>query len=425
MTDSLPDPHSDPQLDHWHDQEGQGRDTDVTQEFWGDGVGWSSQPVDAGSPRGGIGATVGRWRSSGAKGRRGGTRTHGVPTPAGPVVDDLPAADVGADDAGAADWDDSWDTAPAEPTRSGVDPLLARLGGLAVVLTLLVPVVMGFTSDDGDAVRTASAPIEAAAPLGGSESPATTGSEIVPTSPTPAPPATPSVVGVEPTMTATAASSTALPSAAAPTPADVEALVDECAVDYEVADGDFWIRIADGSGTSLNELLTLNDATTSTPLYPGRSICLPAGSTTPPPPTATPTTVAPTTKARTSSGSSSAATSTSASKTSTTPTPTAPAPPPPPASTASAAEVEAIIRSVWPDELEERALEIAWRESKYTATAKNNCCYGVFQVYWSVHRSWLADLGITSAEQLFDPTLNARAALRLYERAGGWGPWGG
>jgi hypothetical protein len=42
-----------------------------------------------------------------------------------------------------------------------------------------------------------------------------------------------------------------------------------------------------------------------------------------------------------------------------------------------------------------------------------------------VHRAWLGDIGITSADQLYDPTLNARAAFALYERAGGWGPWGG
>ena len=422
-TNSLPDPHSDPHLDHWHDQEWAGRDKDITQEFWGEGAGWSPQTADAGSPRAGLGATVGRWRSTGAKSRRGATRTHGVRTAADLVDDDFPSADAEADEAGLADWDDSWDAAPSEPPRSGIDPLLARLGGLAVVLTLLVPVVMGFTSDDGDAVRTASAPIEAAAPLAGTESPATTGSETVPASP-----ATPSVVDVtvdvDPATPETARPSTALPTAARPTTeSDVEALVvDQCAVDYEVAAGDFWIRIADGSGTSLNELLALNDATASTPLYPGRSICLPAGSTTPPPPT--PTTVAPRTVSRTNSARSGATTSTSTS-TSKTSTTTAPAPPPPPASTASPGDVEAIIRSVWPDELEGHALEIAWRESKYRATAKNNCCYGVFQIYWSVHRSWLAELGITSAEKLYDPTLNARAALRLYERAGGWGPWGG
>jgi soluble lytic murein transglycosylase-like protein len=80
---------------------------------------------------------------------------------------------------------------------------------------------------------------------------------------------------------------------------------------------------------------------------------------------------------------------------------------------------------VWPDELEDRALEIAWRESNYVPTAKNSCCYGLFQIYWSAHRSWLGGLGITSAEQLYDPATNARAALAIYERAGSWSPWGG
>ncbi len=94
-------------------------------------------------------------------------------------------------------------------------------------------------------------------------------------------------------------------------------------------------------------------------------------------------------------------------------------------SIAGPAEVEAIIRSVWPDELEDRAIEIARRESNLVPTAKNSCCYGLFQVYWSVHRSWLSGLGITSADQLYDPATNARAALTLYQRAGGWGPWGG
>ncbi len=78
---------------------------------------------------------------------------------------------------------------------------------------------------------------------------------------------------------------------------------------------------------------------------------------------------------------------------------------------------------MWPDELEERALEIAFRESRFVPTARNSCCYGIFQIYWSVHRSWLADIGITSDQQLYDPATNARAAYALYQRAGGWGPW--
>jgi hypothetical protein len=84
---------------------------------------------------------------------------------------------------------------------------------------------------------------------------------------------------------------------------------------------------------------------------------------------------------------------------------------------------QAIIRDVWPDDLEERALAVAFRESRYDVTAKNYCCYGLFQIYWSVHRDWLGDLGITSAEHLFDARLNATAALELYTRSGGWGPW--
>ena len=82
-----------------------------------------------------------------------------------------------------------------------------------------------------------------------------------------------------------------------------------------------------------------------------------------------------------------------------------------------------IIRDVWPDDLEERALEIANRESRFVPTAKNFCCYGLFQIYFEVHKSWLDDLGVTRAEQLFDPLTNARAAYTLYQRSGGWGPW--
>jgi hypothetical protein len=80
---------------------------------------------------------------------------------------------------------------------------------------------------------------------------------------------------------------------------------------------------------------------------------------------------------------------------------------------------------VWPDQLEDHALEIAWRESNYKANGKNYCCYGLFQIYWSVHRGWLKTMGVSSATQLYDAETNARAAYALYQRAGGWGPWGG
>ena len=173
----------------------------------------------------------------------------------------------------------------------------------------------------------------------------------------------------------------------APVTAAVEALaVDECTLEYEVAAGDFWIRIADGSGARLADVLAVNDATVSTPLYPGRSICLPAGATIPSPPPAA-TTARFDDSGQLHRARRNSSTTSSTSTASTTPTTTTPPPPPPPPpSPVSPAEVEAIIRSVWPDELEERALEVAWRESNYRPTAKNSCCYGLFQIYWSAHQ---------------------------------------
>jgi hypothetical protein len=93
---------------------------------------------------------------------------------------------------------------------------------------------------------------------------------------------------------------------------------------------------------------------------------------------------------------------------------------------ATPAQVQQMIRDIWPDELEEHALEIAWRESNYIATAHNGwCCYGVFQIYYTAHQSWLDDYGVNSANDLLDARKNITAAYALYQRAGGWGPWGG
>ena len=85
-----------------------------------------------------------------------------------------------------------------------------------------------------------------------------------------------------------------------------------------------------------------------------------------------------------------------------------------------------MIREIWPDDLEDKALAIAWRESNYKATAFNgSCCYGVFQINWASHKSWLGSLGITSTNDLLDARKNITVAYAIYQRAGGWGPWGG
>lgn len=83
---------------------------------------------------------------------------------------------------------------------------------------------------------------------------------------------------------------------------------------------------------------------------------------------------------------------------------------------------EQIIRDVWPDDVEDQALAIAFRESRFVPTVRNACCWGLFQIHYAAHRGWLAGMGVTSPAQLLDPETNARAALALFQAAG-WGPW--
>jgi hypothetical protein len=92
----------------------------------------------------------------------------------------------------------------------------------------------------------------------------------------------------------------------------------------------------------------------------------------------------------------------------------------PPAATGHDGTVEDIIRDVWPDDLEARALAIAHRESRFVPAARNSCCWGLFQIHWQAHRSWM---GLDGPEQLLDAHTNAEIAYALYQRAGGWGPW--
>ena len=96
--------------------------------------------------------------------------------------------------------------------------------------------------------------------------------------------------------------------------------------------------------------------------------------------------------------------------------------PSPGAPASGAGDTESIIRAAWPDDLEERALAIAYRESRLIPTARNSCCYGLFQIHWGAHRGWLASIGVTDPAQLLDAQTNAEAALALYQR-NGWAPW--
>jgi len=175
-----------------------------------------------------------------------------------------------------------------------------------------------------------------------------------------------------------------------------------CVKAYIVRPGDAWSVIATRTKVTMRALLAANGATTRTVLYPGGSICLPASATVPIAPATTPASTAPIATPATSAA---AVVS--------------------PARTYSSAEVVAIVRAIWPDDQEDHALQVVWRESNNQPTAHNSCCYGLFQINYNAHRSWLAtNAGITNAQQLLDPHVNALVALVLYNGSG-WGPWGG
>lgn len=157
-----------------------------------------------------------------------------------------------------------------------------------------------------------------------------------------------------------------------------------CTTYHIVKRNDSWSRIAARFKVKMSTLLEINSASTTTAIYIGDQICLSTQSVMTPSAEALKTTF----KRR---------------------------------------EVTAIIREVWPDELEENALYVARRESNLKPAVvggRNGCCIGLFQIYWSVHRAWLQNSGIGDPSELLDPRVNAEAALALYRRNGNsWRPW--
>lgn len=285
---------------------------------------------------------------------------------------------------------------PRSSWYTDVDPVVKRIGLMLLVAALLVPVALALRGDDASPQLRSVPPVTDAVPV----------LEAAPAASTPSAPRVP-VMG----------EGVGGAAAAAPAAAAVVSHVKVCTTGYKVVTGDFWIRIAKLHGISLRQLLAANNARTGTPIYPGRTVCLPAGvqaRTRPAPAAAPATTVAPTR-------------STTAPKAAPPQIAAAPATTPPataaPARSYTQDEVIQIIRSVWPDELEERAIQIATRESNLKPGVRNYCCFGLFQMYFDVHKKWLGTIGVTSSSQLYDPTVNANAALALYNRAGGWGPW--
>lgn len=110
--------------------------------------------------------------------------------------------------------------------------------------------------------------------------------------------------------------------------------------------------------------------------------------------------------------------------TATAPRTTPPTTVPAPKTSYTADEVVALIRAMWPADSVDKALEVAYRESRYRHTAYNGwCCYGVFQINASAHMRRLQARGL-GVEGLYDPRVNIEIALEIYQSSG-WGPWGG
>ena len=349
--------------------------------------------------------------------------------------------------------DDDTDAMASLSERLGfgaLDPFVTRVAAIVLIGLLIVPIV--WASRD-DAEETLTPVAEAAAPIEEAAQPAAA---------TPEADVPPAIVEA---VTAVTIDPTSLPIATVPGSSETEGAVaaneaptvistPDCGEAYTVRSGDAWSLIADRASVSTRALLNVNAATSESIIHPGDEICLPVGATTPAP--SSPAVATPrcgdaytvrsgdawsliadrasvTTSALLAANGANSSTlihpgeeiclppgaRISVPATTTPPPTTTVAKPPAP----SRAEAEAIIREIWPDDLEDEAVRIAWRESNHIATVENWCCLGLFQIYWNVHRGWLAGIGVTERNQLFDARTNARAAYALYQRAGGWGPW--
>ena len=324
-------------------------------------------------------------------------------------------------------WVETEERTPLRDRLAGVDPRLIRIGAVAAAGLLLIPIALALRSDPADGVR--------------ADAGTTTVAITAPPAalaPSPTTVTVPAAPEITPAPAAAAATPVAAPAAAqAVKAAPAVAAKPVCAGTYKVVFNDYWNRFPKSSGATVAQWLAANNATADTPLYVGDELCIPAGATAPapPPPTTTAppaTTPAPTMTAAPVVTAAPAPPPTPAPTTTQPPTTTAApvvtiAPPPTrgavvPAPALDAATVEAIIREVWPDDLEDRAIAIATRESKLNPSVHNWCCYGVFAIYFDMGKNFLPQMGITSAEQLLDARTNITAAYKLYTLAG-WDPW--
>ena len=276
-----------------------------------------------------------------------------------------------------------WADADRNPRLSRpTHPLARRLGVVAVAVALCIPVARALGDNNPAPVPSGAGAVAVLEP----------GRELEPTTTVATVPA---VVEVpEPVATL----------APAPQVAEVKVVVQpevktpQCGAKFTVQLGDSWSLLADYAGVGTRELLQVNRANARTVIVPGDELCVPSGAR-----MRRPAPIVTTQPARQASS----------------PKPVVVVA----AKRFTAAQSTKIIRDVFPDALEKRALEIVQRESRVNAAAYNFCCYGLFQIHFQAHKSWLATLGVTNPSQLLDAGTNARAALTLYKRSNSWAAW--
>ena len=285
-------------------------------------------------------------------------------------------------------WADA-DRAPRLGRRR--EPFIGRLVAVGVAVGLLVPVAMALgdggntpspTGVGGAAILEPSVEESATSSIATTTSFITAASVIAPTSLTAKP---------EPVAPETSAVKTAMKVVSQSEP--------KCGGKFNVKSGDSWSLLGDYAGVPTRDLLAVNKATIRSVIVPGDELCVPLGSRFRRPAPAVATTQS---KKATSTRKPLVIVA---------------------AKRFSAAQSTQFIRDAFPDNLEARALDIARRESRLNAAGYNWCCYGLFQIHFQAHKSWLASLGVSNPSQLLDAGINARAALTLYKRSNSWAAW--
>lgn len=313
--------------------------------------------------------------------------------------------------------------------RSTRDPFVARIGLIVVGFVMLLPVAIFLRPDSGATVKTSGLPGAVAvlqpavavasvdtAPISNDGTTRSgTATDLSQTSPSdaaspaealPASPTLPAAETLPPAETLPAAQT--LPPAA--TQADSTALSGGSATTKRTSAN---ATTAEAPATTKSARTTTTTVAPTTTAAPAK-VTVPAQATKVPP--ATSAAKAPvTTATKTVQTTTAPKQTTKPAPTTTTTTTVAP-------KNYSAAEVQAIIVSIWPADQQTQALAIAWRESNDKPTAQNFCCYGLFQIHYQANQAWLNSVGISNPAQLFDPKTNAYIALLMYQRSG-WAPW--